>query len=160
MATVVMLRCVSNPNTLDRTSVRAAFPKCHVLRAVPSRMAADRVEMPGWAPPCAVSGCLVCIVSICSASLGGGMGCEVQGVAGEIRGKEAVEDQLLHSPPHHALQLCLRAWARAGRETPKNREGVSGGEQERQGESRRAGEMGLGIAAGAGAPKLSLSTRS
>lgn len=157
-ATVVMLCRVSNPNTLDRTLVRAAFPKCHVLGAVPSRMAADHVEMPSWAPPCAAASCLICIVSICTASLGGGMGCEeVQGVAGEIRGKEAVKDQLLHSPPHHALQLCLKAWARAGHETPKNREGVSDVEQERQGESRRAGEMGLGNAAGAGAPKLSLS---
>ena len=83
---------------------------------------------------------------------------EVQGVTDEIRGKEAVEDQPLHSPPHHALQLCFKALARsrAGGGTPKNRDGVSDGEQEREGESSWAGEMGLGIAARAGAPKLRL----
>lgn len=40
---------------------------------------------------------------------------------------------------------------------PKSRDRVSDGEQEREGESSWAGEMGLGIAAGAGAPKLRLS---
>lgn len=70
-----------------------------------------------------------------------------------------MEDQPLPSPPHHALQLCLKALARsgAGGGTPKTRDGVSDGEREREGESGWAGELGLGIAAGAGASKLHLS---
>jgi len=121
--------------------------------------AAGCAEVPGWAPPGAVTGCLICTVPISWASLGDVVGYgEVQGVAGEIRGKEAVEDQPLHSPPHCALQLCLKALvkSRAGDGTPKTRGEVGDGEQE--GESDGTGEMGLGITAGAGAPKLHLST--
>lgn len=81
--------------------------------------------MPSWAPPCAVAGCLICTVPISTSSqaspAAGMMGYgEVHGVAEEVGGKEAGEDQLLFSPPRHALQLCLKALARsrAGGGTP------------------------------------------
>lgn len=81
--------CIQPQHLGTNLAKRAAFPKHHVLKAVPGSVAAACAEMPSWAPPCAVAGCLICTVPICTsswASLGGGMRYgEVQGVAGEIR---------------------------------------------------------------------------
>lgn len=74
------------PQLLGKTLLRAPFPKCPMLRAVPSSTAAGCARMPSWIPP--VSGLLpdltVSIHTSPQPSLGSWMGYgEVQAVAEE-----------------------------------------------------------------------------
>lgn len=139
-ALLTSLSSLYNPSTLGQTLVRAAFPKCHMLRAVPKHHSSWLWRDAPQASPCAVASCLICRVPICNSSrtsLGGGTDYgEVQGVAEEIRGKSSGGPTPTLTIPLCAAalsQVFARSRARGG--TPENRDGVSDGEQEREGKS-------------------------